>query len=74
MYKEGQRVVFDSDFIRGATMRYVGVVRSAKWDRKLGWLYKIDVQVVPSGYPDVCCNVRESRILGLLQKASVVSE
>lgn len=68
MYKEGQRVVFDSDCIHGTTMRYVGVVRAAEWDWKLGWLYKIDVQVVPGGYPDVYCHVRESKILGLLQR------
>lgn len=68
MYKEGQRVVFDSDCIRRTTMRYVGIVRSAKWDRKLGWLYKIDVQIVPGDNPDVYCHVREGRILGLLQR------
>lgn len=68
MYKEGQRVVFDSHCIQGTTMRCVGTVRAAEWNRQHGWLYKIDVQVIPGGYPDVYCHVRENAILGILQR------
>lgn len=68
MYKEGQRVVFDSDCIQGTTMRCIGSVRAAEWDWRYGWIYKLDVQVVPGNYPDVYCHVRESDILGILEK------
>lgn len=68
MYKEGQCVVFDSDCIQGTVMRCVGTVRAAEWSWKLGWLYKIDVKVVPCGCPDVYCHVREGNILGILQR------